>query len=51
MTGYSVQSIHRIYVKVYGFMSSAKDMGKNIGKNISRNLSCKYSPGMLAMRQ
>ena len=48
---YSVQLRNRIFVKVYGFLSLAKNMGKNIGKNISRNLSGKYSPRMLATRQ
>ena len=38
-------------MKVYGFLSFAKDMGKKIGKNMSKNLSGKYSPGMLAARQ
>ena len=36
----------RIFVKGYGFLSFAKNMGKNTGKNIS-----KYSSGMLAMHQ
>ena len=38
-------------MKVYGFLSFAKDMGKNIGKNMRKNLSGKYSTGMLAARQ
>ena len=48
---YSVQPRDQLFVKGYGILSFAKNMGKNIGKNISKNLSCKYSPGMLAMRQ
>ena len=51
MTRYSVQPRDRIFVKVYGFLSFAKDMGKNIGKNMSKNLSGKYSAAMLAERQ
>ena len=51
MTRYSVQPRDRIFVKGYGFLSFAKNMGKNIGKNISKNLSGKYSPGMLPMHQ
>ena len=51
MTCYSVQPRDRIFVKGYGFLSFAKNMGKHIGKNISKNLSSKYSPGMLAARQ
>ena len=41
----------KIFVKGYGFLSFANNIGKTIGKNISKNLSGKYSPGMLAMRQ
>ena len=48
---YLVQPKCRIFVKDYGFLSLAKNMGKNIGKNNSENLSGKYGPGMLAMRQ
>ena len=40
---YSVQPRDRILVKVYEFLSFAKNMGKNIGKNVSKNLSSKYS--------
>ena len=43
MIHYSVQSRDRIFVKGYGFLLFAKNMGKNIGKNISKNLSGKYS--------
>ena len=32
-----------MFVKCYGFLSLAKNMGKNIGKNINKNLSGKYS--------
>ena len=31
MTRYSVQPRDRIFVKGYGFLSFAKNMGKNIG--------------------
>ena len=47
MTRYSIQPKNGIFVKGYGFLSFAKNMGKNIGKSFSG----KYSPGMLAMRQ
>ena len=43
MTGYSVQLRDRIFVKGYGFLSFARNIGKNVGKNISKNLSSKYS--------
>ena len=39
---YSVQPRDRIFVKGYGFVSFAKNMGKSIGKNISKNVSSKY---------
>ena len=32
-----------MFVKIYEFLSFAKNMGKNIGKNISKNLRGKYS--------
>ena len=51
MMRYSVQPRDRIFVKGYGFLSFAKNVGKNIGKIISKSLSGKYSPGMLAMCQ
>ena len=47
MTWYSVQPSDRIFVKGYGFLSFAKNMGKNHGKNISKNLSSKYSQKLL----
>ena len=31
---YSIESRDRRHVKVYGFLSFAKNMGKNIGKNV-----------------
>ena len=43
MTRYSVQPRDRIFVKGYGFLSFARNMGRNIGKSISENLSTKYS--------
>ena len=35
MTRYSVQPRDRIFVKIYGYLSFAKNMDRNIGKNIS----------------
>ena len=43
MTRYSVQLRERIFVKDYGFLSFAKNMGKNVGKNIYRDLRGKSS--------
>ena len=43
MTRYSVQPRDRIFVKGYGFLPFAENMGRNIGKNISQNLSGKDS--------
>ena len=40
---HSVQPGDQIFVKCYGFLSFAKNMGKNIGKNISKTLSGKCS--------
>ena len=51
MMRYSVQPRDRIFVKDYGVLFFAKNIGKNIGKNTSKNLSNKYGSGMLAMRQ
>ena len=34
---YLVQPRDQIFVKGYGFLSFAGNMGKNIGKNISKN--------------
>ena len=47
MTRYSFQPKDRIFVKGYGFLSFAKNMGKHIGNNITRNLSRKYSQKLL----
>ena len=47
MMKYSVQPRDQIFVKGYGFLSFAKNMGKKIGKNISKKLSCKYSQRLL----
>ena len=41
MMRYSVQPRDRIFVKGYGFLSFAKNMGKNIGKNVSEKYSQK----------
>ena len=42
MNRYSVKYRDQIFVKGYGFLSFAKNMGKNIVKNISKNMSGKY---------
>ena len=34
MMHYSVQPKDRVFIKGYGFLCFAKNMGKNIGKNI-----------------
>ena len=47
MTRDSVQPRDRIFVKRYGFLPFARNMGKNIGKNISKNLSSKYIQKLL----
>ena len=47
MTRYLVQSRDRIFVKGYGFLSSAK----NMDKNISKSLTGKYILVMLAALQ
>ena len=44
---YSVQPRDLIFVKGYGFLFFAKNIGKNIGKNISKRLSGKYSKKLL----
>ena len=43
MICYSFQPRDQIFVKGYGFLSFAKNMGKDIGKNISKSESHKYS--------
>ena len=43
MTHYSIQPRDQIFVKGYGFLSFAR----NMGRNISKNLSCKYSQKLL----
>ena len=43
----NIQPRDRIFVKDYGFLSFAKNMGKNIVKKISKNLSGKYSQKLL----
>ena len=37
----------QIFVKGYGFLSFAKNMGIRIGKNISKNLNSKYSKKLI----
>ena len=46
MTHYSDQPRDQTFVKGYGFLSFAKNMGRNIGKNISNKLS-KYIQKLL----
>ena len=41
MTCYSVQPRDRIFVKGYGFLSFARNMGRNIGKSIRKKLNQK----------
>ena len=43
MEHYLVQPRDLIFVKDYGFLYFAKDVGKNIGKTISKNVRDKYS--------
>ena len=45
MTRYSVKSIR--FVKGYGLLSFANNMGANIGKNKNKNLNNKYSQKLL----
>ena len=47
MMRYSAYPRVRIFVKGYGFLSFAKNMGKNIGKNVRKTLSGKYSQKLL----
>ena len=43
MTRYSVEPRDWTFVKVYGFLSFAENMGKNIAQNISKSLSGKHN--------
>ena len=47
MMRYSAHPRVQIFVKGYGFLSFAKNMGKNIGKNVRKTLSGKYSQKLL----
>ena len=47
MMCYSVQPRDHIFVKGYGFLSCAKNIGKNIGKNITKKLSGRYRQKIL----
>ena len=49
MTKYSVQPRDQIFVKDYGFLSFAKNMGKNIGINISKTLVANVARNFLIM--
>ena len=42
MTHYSVQPRDQIFLKGYGFLSFARNMGKNISKNLSSKCSQKF---------
>ena len=41
MTRYSILPIDWIFVKSYGFLSFAKNIGSGVGTNISEHLSSK----------
>ena len=43
MTRTSVQPRDLVFVKGYGLLSFAKNIGRNICKNVSKNVSGKYS--------
>ena len=43
MTCHSIQPRDRTFIKGYGFLLFAR----NLGKNTSRNLSCKYSQKLI----
>ena len=47
MTRCLVQPRDRIFVKSYGFLSFAKNIGKNNSKNISKSLNSKYHQKLL----
>ena len=47
MTRNSVQPRERIFLKGYGFLAFAKNMGKDIGKDISKTLTGKCSQKLL----
>ena len=47
MMSYPFWPRDQIFVKVYGNLSSAKNIGKNLFKNISKNLSSRYSQKLL----
>ena len=47
MAHYSVQSVNKISVKCYGFLSFSKNMDRNITKNISTNVSCTCTQKLL----
>ena len=47
MTRNSVKSRDLIFVKGYGFLFFARNMGTNVGRNTSEHLSSKYSQKLL----
>ena len=51
MAPYSFQLIDQIFLKWYGFLSFAKNIGRNIGKNISKNLSSRHCHKLLPKEQ
>ena len=46
----SVQTIDRIFIKGYGFLSFAENVGKNIGKNVRKNFSGKYRRNLMHLK-
>ena len=47
---HSVQSRDRTFIKGYGFLSFAENMGKNIGKNLRKNFSGKYRQNLIHLK-
>ena len=47
MMCYSIEPRDRIFVKIFGFMPYAQNMGKNISKNINKHFDSKYSHKVL----
>ena len=47
---HSVQPRDRTFIKGYGFLSFAENMGKNIGKNLRKNFSGKYRQNLIHLK-
>ena len=47
MMCYSIEPRDRIFVKIFGFMPYAQNMGKNISKNKNKHFDSKYSHKVL----